>query len=42
MNELIENSLRNISIEFNSELNTNDKFAYIILPHHQNLLLPLT
>ncbi|ENN8378791.1 hypothetical protein ACAX46_004259 [Providencia rettgeri] len=42
MNELIENSLRNISIEFNSELNTSDKFAYIILPHHQNLLLTFT
>lgn len=42
MNILIENSLRNISIEFNSELNTSDKLAYITLPHHQNLLLTLT
>ncbi|MGG4608833.1 hypothetical protein [Providencia sp. Me31A] len=41
MNTLIENSLRNLSIEFNSELNISDKFAYIILPHHHNLLLTL-
>ncbi len=42
MNTVIENSLRNISIELNSDLNTTDKFAYIILQHHQNLLLTFT
>lgn len=42
MDRVIENSLRKISIELNSDLNTTEEFAYINLQHHKNLLLTLT